>query len=96
MFPFHKATRFVATLTVWVATLFAIVAPAFAGPKTVAGPYHIEVLTAPSMVSLGKGQLLITITDASGKPLKGLNVRALTGMPWPASSVTTSPASSTR
>lgn len=54
---------------------------AFAGPKTVAGPYHIEVLTAPSMVSLGKGQLLITVTDASGKPLEGLSVRALTGMP---------------
>ena len=81
MFPFHKATRFVATLTFWVAALLTIVTPAFAGPKTVAGPYHIEVLTAPSMVSLGKGQLLITITDASGKPLEGLSVRALTGMP---------------
>lgn len=53
---------------------------AFAGPKTVAGPYHVAVLTVPSQISLGKGQLLITITDASGKPLGGLSVRALTGM----------------
>ena len=63
-----------------LATLMALLwlaLSAFAGPKTVAGPYHVEVLTAPSMVSLGKGQLLITVTDASGKPLEGLSVQII-------------------
>lgn len=63
------------------AALLLLATSALAGPKAEAGPYRVEVVTSPSVVSLGKGQLLITITDASSKPLGGLTVTALTGMP---------------
>ena len=55
---------------------------AFAGPKTEVGPYVVEVVTSPNVIPVGRAELQVKITEkATGKPVKGATVRALTKMP---------------
>ena len=69
-----------------IALLCAILLPvllpaALAGPRGAAGPYRVELSTEPAVVPVGKAQLLVRLTDASGKPVEGAQVRALVQMP---------------
>ncbi len=65
------------------ALCLALIAPitALAGPTTEAGPYRIELATSPDVIVVGKGKLLLKITDASGKPVEGARIMALAKMP---------------
>ena len=66
----------------WLAMLLLCVASlAWAGPQTQIGPYRVEVTTDPGVIPVGKAQLLLKVTDASGKPVEGAQISALTKMP---------------
>lgn len=54
---------------------------ALAGPKTEAGPYRVELATSPDVIPVGRAKLLLKVTDASGKPIEGAKIYALTKMP---------------
>ncbi|MHB2019321.1 MAG: efflux RND transporter periplasmic adaptor subunit [Candidatus Xenobia bacterium] len=54
--------------------------PVRAVPVT-AGPYRLDVVSDPAVVPVGRAVLLITVRDASGKPLDGLKVSGLAQMP---------------
>ena len=72
--------RLVRVLITGLAALL-FVSAAQAGPRTQAGPYHLELTTDPGVISLGKIKLQVKITDAAGKPVEGVTLRALTKMP---------------
>lgn len=64
------------------ALLFVFAAvPALATVKASIGPYEVSLTTEPAVILVGKAQLRLTITDRSGNPVEGANVRVLTGMP---------------
>lgn len=65
----------------FVAALTLLTGIAHAGPQTQAGPYHLELTTDPGVIPVGKAKLQIKITDAAGKPVEGVTLRALTKMP---------------
>lgn len=46
-----------------------------------AGPYRIELSSQPAVIALGKAKLTFEVTDAAGKPLDDLTIRAIAGMP---------------
>jgi len=43
--------------------------------------FRIEVVTDPVVIPIGKANLVVTVTDASGKPVEGAEVRAIASMP---------------
>jgi RND family efflux transporter MFP subunit len=53
----------------------------FAGVQSIAGPYRVSVTTQPKVVPVGRANVVLTITDQSGKALDGLDVRAIAVMP---------------
>jgi RND family efflux transporter MFP subunit len=55
--------------------------PARAATTAQAGPYRVELSTDPAVVPVGKGKLVIKLSDASGQPVIAATVRALTKMP---------------
>ena len=55
--------------------------PALAAPKGQAGPYRIELTTEPPVIRLGQSTLKLKVTDASGQPIQGAEVRVLAQMP---------------
>ncbi len=64
-----------------IALLFGGVRVAWAAPSTQVGPYGVEVTTEPETIPIGKAQLRLKVTDASGEPVTGATVRSLTRMP---------------
>ena len=77
---FHISTRFLLLLgTLAPALLVPIAAPA--GPMTAAGPYRIQLATSPDVIVVGKGKLLLKITDAAGKPVEGARITTMAKMP---------------
>jgi RND family efflux transporter MFP subunit len=65
-----------------VALLLGSARSAQAGPQTQAGPYHVEVTTDPAVIPVGQPtRLMLKISDASGKPVEGAQVRAIAQMP---------------
>lgn len=78
----QKSGRVLLLLILFIGWLFIQVPSALAGPETKAGPYQVEVVTDPGVISVGKAQLLVKVTDRkTGKPIGGAKVRALTKMP---------------
>ncbi|PQV62814.1 RND family efflux transporter, MFP subunit [Abditibacterium utsteinense] len=56
--------------------------PAFAqGLPASAGPYRLEVSSAPNPIPLGQAQIEVRVKTASGTPVEGAKVRVLTQMP---------------
>lgn len=51
------------------------------GVGTTAGPYHVEVITDPAVVPVGKANLIVKITDSSGKAVTGVKVQGIAQMP---------------
>jgi RND family efflux transporter MFP subunit len=45
------------------------------------GPYRLQIYTEPSVIPVGKARIRIDVTDASGKPVEGAEIRALVQMP---------------
>ena len=71
-------------IRVIVAALLLLALPliSFASPQTQAGPYRVELTTDTGKIpTTGRAKLLLKITDASGKPLENMKIRALTKMP---------------
>ena len=69
----------VVVCAVWLGTQFPAHA---AGPRVQAGPYQAEVTTDPAVIPVGQPtKLSIRITDGSGKPVEGAQVRAIAQMP---------------
>lgn len=54
---------------------------ALAGPSATGGPFHVELTSDPAVVPTGPARLSLKITDGSGQPVQGANVRVLTQMP---------------
>ena len=55
---------------------------AWASPATDAGPYRVELVAEPGVISVGKTQLRVKITSrATGQPVTNAAVRVLTKMP---------------
>lgn len=52
-----------------------------AAPAAQIGPYRVEVTTEPETIPIGKAQLRLKVTNASGQPVTGATVRTLTKMP---------------
>lgn len=50
------------------------------GVQAIAGPYRVALRSDPTVVPVGKATLLLKITDASGQPVKGAQVRVLAKM----------------
>lgn len=46
-----------------------------------AGPYRLDVVTDPKVVPIGRARLVVSVFDASGKPVEGATVRAIAQMP---------------
>ena len=46
-----------------------------------AGPYRISLTTQPKVIPVGQAKLVLAISDASGKPVDDLEVRAIARMP---------------
>lgn len=46
-----------------------------------AGPYRISLTTQPKVIPVGKANMVMSITDAAGKALEGLEVRVIARMP---------------
>lgn len=68
--------RTLATLT----AALVVVAAALA-VDTVAGPYHLKVSTDPSVVPVGKANVLVRVAGPDKKPVSGLSLRAMASMP---------------
>jgi RND family efflux transporter MFP subunit len=47
----------------------------------VAGPYRVDLKTDPAVIAVGRAKLLVAITDSSGKPVSGAEVKAIVQMP---------------
>ena len=45
------------------------------------GPYRLQIYTEPSVIPVGKVRVRIHVTDASGKPVEGAEIRTLVQMP---------------
>lgn len=52
-----------------------------AGIDAQAGPYRVSLTTQPRVIPVGQAKVVLDITDQSGKPLEGLDVRAIARMP---------------
>lgn len=61
--------------------LILLLAIARAGVVGVAGPYRITLTSQPRVIELGKAKLIFQVADSSGRPLDGLQVRAIAAMP---------------
>lgn len=61
--------------------LCLLMAASAAGLPATAGPYHLDLTTDPPVIPVGRAELLIQVRDASGQPVEGATVRALTRMP---------------
>lgn len=48
---------------------------------TTAGPYHVDLVTDPVVIPVGKASLTVKVTDASGKPLPELQIKGIVQMP---------------
>ena len=48
---------------------------------TTAGAYHVDLVTDPVVLPVGKATLVVKITDASGKPVAGAQVNGIAQMP---------------
>lgn len=46
-----------------------------------AGPYRLEVGTEPRVIPVGRATIVVRVTDSSGKPVEGAEVRAIASMP---------------
>ncbi|MGI8923326.1 MAG: efflux RND transporter periplasmic adaptor subunit [Fimbriimonadales bacterium] len=68
-------------LRILLVTLSFIPAVCFAGVDVQAGPYRVSLTTQPRVIPVGQAKVVLKITDASGKPLEDLEVRAIAGMP---------------
>lgn len=60
--------------------LFAVPS-ALAAIRAQAGPYRVGLTTEPAVVPVGKARLVFKITDPSGRPVEGAEVRAIAQMP---------------
>jgi RND family efflux transporter MFP subunit len=80
----HKNRRFAAAWRIFFALLFILAqagsTPSLAAVTAQAGPYRVEVSTDPAEIPVGKANLVIKITDASGAPIEGATVRTLAKM----------------
>ncbi|AIE83792.1 efflux RND transporter periplasmic adaptor subunit [Fimbriimonas ginsengisoli] len=66
----------------WVFLVFVFLLPAMALSLTGrAGPYTVEITTDPNVLPVGKATLDMFVTDASGKPVEGAQIRAIAQMP---------------
>ena len=45
------------------------------------GPYRLQIYTEPTVIPVGKARVRIDVTDASGKPVEGAEIRSLVQMP---------------
>lgn len=66
-----------------IAIMFLLALPHCVSASVTAqsGAYYVELATTPSTIRIGKAQLLIKVTDASGKPIEGATIRSMTKMP---------------
>lgn len=69
-------TKLGASLALLLATALA-----WAAVMAEAGPYRISLETEPGVVALGNVKMTLTVTDAGGAPLDGLDVRVIARMP---------------
>jgi len=80
----HSAATAFSTFTAVLLSALLLVCvggAALAGPRGSAGPYRVEITTEPAVVPIGKATMLVKVTDTSGKPVEGAQVRALVQMP---------------
>ena len=52
-----------------------------AGVDAKAGPYRLSLTTQPKVIPVGQAKVVLKISDEAGKPLEGLDVRAIARMP---------------
>jgi RND family efflux transporter MFP subunit len=45
------------------------------------GSYHVRIYSEPEVIPVGKARIRIDVTDASGKPVEGAEIRSLIQMP---------------
>ena len=64
-----------------IALFLAIPVVGLASVEVEAGPYRVQLRTQPAVVPVGPAKVALEITDASGKELDGLEVRAIARMP---------------
>ncbi len=69
-----------AALPLW-AILILLPAFATAGVRAAAGPYRVDLTSAPRVVPIGKAVLLLKVTDRAGSPVGHLDARVLAAMP---------------
>lgn len=78
----HTFQRLGAVSLFVVALLLTVVSTsARAAVNAQAGPYRVELSTDPAVVPVGKGKLILKISDAAGKPVEGATVSTLARMP---------------
>ncbi len=69
-------------IAIFIAFLLFLPLNVFAGPKTQAGRYRIELTTQPGIVpSTGRAKLFLKVTNEVGKPVEGVTIHSLTKMP---------------
>lgn len=67
--------RTLSSFVLWV----LVVAAMAAGTRI--GAFNVEVVTDPPTIPVGRANLVITVTDAAGKPVSDAQVRAIARMP---------------
>ncbi len=64
-----------------LACLLAFMARPVSAIEARAGEYRLQVVTDPPVVPVGKANLVVKVSDAEGKPVADLDVRAIARMP---------------
>jgi RND family efflux transporter MFP subunit len=66
---------------VFTSLLLLLVGFCLAGVDGQAGPYRLNMSAQPQVIPVGKAKLIFKVSDASGQPVQGLDLRAIARMP---------------
>jgi RND family efflux transporter MFP subunit len=59
----------------------AMLTPTMASVPARIGPYRLQIYTEPAVIPVGKARIRIDVSDESGKPVEGVEIRSLVQMP---------------
>lgn len=77
----NSTARFLISITIAASLMVGLLPTVWAGVTGQISSYKVEITTDPDVIPVGKARLFINLKDQSGKPVTGVQVRALVKMP---------------